>query len=271
MVELTKNAIEKIQALHQTVDIHFPLIEAVIQKKQRGWVFVDNPDNPTSVMVVTNFGFMQTFGAQQSERFNADTADFFTRRDPQKPSYLLWYSPPPHWQNIMDKSPDQVRRRERMRFNFNKQRADYLGRPLECPSGFELSLLDDGLIEKTDGFKLNIGSRYWASVDDFLNNGFGVCVIKDGEIASLCYSACIVNGLAEIDVVTQAEYRGQGLAVAATRFFIRECMGRGMEPTWDCFVNNTASMNLAEKLGFVQASGYLFYSFNIPILFTGPV
>lgn len=266
MVELEQDDFRKILPLYQAEDKCLPLILAVIQQKQRGWVFVDQPDGPVSAMVITNFGFMQTFGAERSESFDADLVNFFTRLDGHMPSYLLWYSPPPQWQSRLDVfAPERVRRRERARFIFHKQRADYLADLVEAPLGFDLRLLDDDLIAKTDVFKLDIGSRFWASADDFLKNGFGVCLIKDDEIASLCYSSCVVDGLAEIDIVTWDEYRGQGLAAMVARQFIRECIQRKITPTWDCFLSNVASVKLAEKLGFEQEQTYLFYSFNVPL------
>jgi RimJ/RimL family protein N-acetyltransferase len=82
---------------------------------------------------------------------------------------------------------------------------------------------------------------------------------------SLCYAAAVADGLAEVDVVTSAEFRGRGLAGVVTREFIKECLRRGVAPTWDCFDYNAGSVKLAEGLGFVEARRYDFYSFNVPI------
>jgi RimJ/RimL family protein N-acetyltransferase len=258
--ELNKNDFIKILPLYLKEEIIFPLILAVIEQKQPGWVFVDNPTHPASMMVVTKFGFMQFAG---TEGFGDSITKLFESPKTYLPSYLLWYSPPLQIQKILDRvTPEHVRRRERTRFIFKKQ---IIENPIECPAGFEVQWLDEELIKKTGRFKLDIGSRFWASTDDFLEHGIGACVMKDGEIASLCYSACVVNNLAEVDVVTQEEYRGMGLAVVAAQNFMSECMRRGITPTWDCFVNNTASMKLAVKLGFEKKQTYLLYSFNTPI------
>lgn len=268
MVELEQDDFEKVLPLYQAGAECFPLILAVIRQKQRGWVFVDNRDDPVSAMVITKFGFMQIFGVEYAQQFDADIADFFAKQSADLPSYLLCYSPPPRWQRRMNMLvPDRVRRRERMRFVFHEASADYLGNSIEGPSGFELTILDENLIQKTDHFKLDIGSRFWASAEDFLANGLGVCLMKDGQIAAVCYSACIVDGLAEIDIVTREEYRGRGLAATTARYFIQECMRRGITPTWDCFVSNIASMKLAQKLGFTRSNSYFFYSFKEPLNF----
>jgi len=257
--ELDKNDYKKILPLYLKEKIAFPLILAVIQRKQRGWVFVDDPGRPTSALVVTNFGFTQLIGADD---FGIEVIRFFQFPESYLPSYLLWYSPPLRIQELLDKfTPERVRRRERARFIFKKQSIE---NPIEYPVGFGVRLLDRELIRKTELFKLDIGSRFWKSPDDFLEHGFGACVMKDEEIVGMCYSACIVDELAEVDVVTKHKYRGMGLATVAAQCFISECVRRGITPTWDCFVNNIASMKLANRLEFVQTVSYPFYSFNIP-------
>ncbi|MBL0268163.1 MAG: GNAT family N-acetyltransferase [Chitinophagaceae bacterium] len=258
--ELDKNDFVKILPMYLNEGKTFPLILAVIHQKQPGWVFVDDPVQPTSAMIMNNFGFLQLVSVENFER---DFIKVFKFPGISMPSYLLWYSPPPQIQEMFDGFlHEHVRKRERARFIFKKNTVENL---VKCPDGFNIRRLDKELIKKTLNFKLDIGSRFWASIDDFLEQGIGVCVMKGGEIASLCYSACVVDDLAEIDIVTQKEYRGIGLAAAAAQSFMTECVRREIIPTWDCFVNNIASMKLAAKLGFEEEWKYYFYSFNLPI------
>ena len=251
---------KKILPLYLGEEIIFPLILAVIQQQQRGWVFVDDLIHPTSAMVINNFGFMQFIG---NSKLTNNLDKFFKNPTARIPSYLLWYAPPLQIQKALDNfTKEQVRRRERARFIFQEKNIKSL---TGCPAGFTVQRLDKELLMLAENFKLDISSRFWESMDDFLNHGIGTCVTKDGVIVSLCYSACIVDNLTEIDVFTQAEYRGFGLATIAAQNFISECLYRGITPTWDCFVNNDASMKLAKLLGFKQTVVYPFYSFNLPI------
>lgn len=260
--ELDKKDFIKILPLYSREVVIFPLILAVVQQKQRGWAFVDDPIQPASAIVMNNFGFMQFIGAKN---FGDDFIEFFKSPKTSLPSYLLWYSPPRQIQKLLDGfTNEHVRRRQRARFVLTKQ---IIENPVECPTGFKVRYLDKDLIKKTLRFKLDIDSRFWASTDDFLEHGIGACIMKASEIISVCYSACVVDNLAEIDVVTLEEYRGMGLAIVAAQNFMSECMRRGLTPTWDCFVNNTASMELAAKLGFEKEQTYFFYSFNMPINF----
>jgi hypothetical protein len=259
--ELGKNDFHKVLPLYLREDILFPLILAVIQRRQHGCIFVDDLIHPSSALVVTKFGFMQLIG---SENFGVDILNFLKSPEPAAiPSYLLWYSPPDQIQEALDRFvPDRIRRRDRVRFIFNSKKIENL---VESPTGFYVRILDEDLLSKTQRFKLDIGSRFWSSQEDFLKNGLGTCVMKDEEIVSICYAACVIDNLAEVDVVTWEEYRGMGLAIVAAQYFMSECIRRGVKPTWDCFVTNTASMKLANRLGFTPTMTYPFYSFNIPV------
>ena len=217
----------------------YPLLLAVIRGKQRGQIFADK----SSAVVIANSGFTGLFGTEYNEEFNVGLAELFAGNT-IKPNYLLWYSPPDYWQEQLT----SARRRKRIRFEFRGEHKE-----LKCPIGFELRT---DLVPK-------LADRFWSS--DFCKYGLSVCLVKDGEIVSLCYSACVVDGLVEIDIITQEGHRGQGLGTFVGQQFVNECIRRGLVPTWDCFVYNGASIRLAEKLGFVKQQTYPFYSFNIPL------
>lgn len=266
MVELEPKAFKKVLPLYLAQEQNrFPLILAVIRNKQQGRVFVDDFAQPLSAMVITKFGFMQVFGAEAAEGFDREIADFFAAKPPRIASYLLWYAPPQRWQKKLEALEGRlVRRRERVRFLLQKKAFD-LGQ--DAPRGHQLRLLDEDCLRKTGDFHLEISSRFWSSADDFLKNGIGVCLVQDDKIASLCYAACVVDGLAEVDIITRSESQGRGLATIVGQYFIQECLRRNIAPTWDCFLNNAASMNLAEKLGFSESQHYLFYTLNLPGVF----
>jgi|GEM_PF-669259 len=269
IVELRPTEFNRVLPLYRTSGISFPLISAVIQRKQRGQVFANDQDPPAAALVVTNFGFIFLVGAQTSELFDEGLSQIFSSRNAFRPSYLLWYSPPAAWQKELDAvGPDSVRRRERVRLEFRRQ-VDNPAGPIPVPAGFELKDLTLDLIPKTEKFGVQLDSRFWASSKDFVENGLGVCLVKEGEVVSLCYAAAIVDCLAEVDVATDTELRGRGLASVVTREFINRCMKRGIVPTWDCFEYNAGSIKLARKLGFVEVVRYPFYTFNIPLALRG--
>jgi RimJ/RimL family protein N-acetyltransferase len=266
VIELKQDEFPRVLALYRSAGLRFPLISAVIQKTQHGQVFVDQPETPNSAMVVTRFGFTFFLGSSRREGFNEGIAELFAGQDRLTPTYLLWYSPPANWQARLDSAGlDFVKRRERVRFDFRMEQATWLSEPLVPEPGLGFENLTAALLPKIEKFGVQLDSRFWSSAEDFVENGLGVCLMKEDEVVSLCYAATVVDGLAEVDVVTDPEFRGRGLASVTTRRFIKECVDRGIEPTWDCFTYNVGSMKLASKLGFRPARNYQFYSFSVPL------
>lgn len=256
----------RVLSLYQELESVFPLIGAVIENRQRGQVFVDQPESPSSAVVFTDFGFMSFLGTDQNKYFNAGLASLMADNTRIKQTYLLWYAPPAAWRQRLDALvPEPVKCRERARFEFHAERADYLHQALSCPPGFDLKRINEELLPMTDELGINVTSRFWSSGAEFLKQGLGVSLIKDGKVVSLCYAACVAGGFAEVDIVTALEFRGAGLATLVAQQFIRECLSEGITPTWDCFTGNLASYKLAERLGFVPIRTYAFYNFNIPL------
>lgn len=238
----------------------FPLILAVLAARQPGQVL--RSSSKGSIAVLTKFGFMQTVGPDKDEAF--DTAlSMALSASPHR--YLLWYAPPERWQRRFNDVGDAVvRRRERIRLGFRRQQ-HAAQRLMRTPPGCVLKMLDANLLASAEGLGVELASRFWPSAEVLLREGISVCAVKENQVISLCYSACVVAGLAEVDIVTAHEYRGQQLGTACAQRFIKECMSRGIMPTWDCFANNIASLRLAARLGFEEVRRYPLYSFNTPL------
>jgi RimJ/RimL family protein N-acetyltransferase len=265
-VELQPDEFARVLPLYRESGASFPLISAVIQGGQRGQVFADARELPSAALVVTDFGFTFLAGAGQNEPFDDALSRLFASGGALRPSYLMWYATPAGWRRRLDAfGGDAVRRRERVRFEFREERAGWLAGPAECPDGFELEHASADSLPKAERLGLNLGSRFWASPAEFVERGLGVFLTSGGEVVSLCYAAAVADGLAEVDIATAPEFRERGLAGVVAKRFIKECLRRGVKPTWDCFDYNAGSMKLAERLGFVETRRYPFYSFNVPL------
>jgi GNAT superfamily N-acetyltransferase len=240
----------------------FPLIRAVLEGSQPGHVFAAGGPG-TDRFVITRFGFAQWVGEENAGgELDRTVRGLLGGGDARIPRYWLWYAPPPGWQGRLDaEAAGRVRRRERCRFALQGPR------PADppAPPGFELRLLDERLVGEASSLGLELGSRFWPSERAFLEGGLGVCALDGGQVASVCYAACVAGGQAEVDVLTRPEYRGRGLARAVGARFVDECLARGIQPTWDCFRENAASMSLAASLGFARERTYSLYSFTIPL------
>ena len=157
IMELAPEEFAGILPLYHATDLRFPLISAVLERRQRGQVFGEQ----RSALVVNNFGFMFYVG-EQNEEFDNSLRDVFEKASGIKPSYLLWYAPPARWQQYLNECG--ARLRERVRFEFRSNR---VSEPVVCPAEFEMRRLDAELIPKTNKFRLDIDSRFWSSAKDF--------------------------------------------------------------------------------------------------------
>jgi RimJ/RimL family protein N-acetyltransferase len=98
--------------------------------------------------------------------------------------------------------------------------------------------------------RFGVATRFWRTPDDFLVRSHAQVVRRAGQIAAVCYAAATGGGRAEVDVVTDPEFRRQGLGRQAVVGFMSACAGAGLEPVWDCFTNNLPSVRTALSLGF---------------------
>jgi RimJ/RimL family protein N-acetyltransferase len=117
------------------------------------------------------------------------------------------------------------------------------------PSGFTLTPIDASTIEQQPVLKAEILTA-WDSIDAYLQDGVGVCLLEGEQLASVCFSMFVASGAAEVNVFTAEDYRQKGFATLTAAAFIDACLKRRMRPNWECFADNLPSVRLAENLGF---------------------
>lgn len=101
----------------------------------------------------------------------------------------------------------------------------------------------------------------YGSKEKFLEQAFGFYVVENGEICSEFEAAFTSNGYTEIGIYTFEPHRRKGYAYAACLHGIKEIEKRGLKAIWACDVENTESIQLAAKLGFVNPVEYDFIFF----------
>ena len=77
---------------------------------------------------------------------------------------------------------------------------------------FTFDKINSNNFDNLSVFNLSLDNKFWNSKTDFLENGFGFILNNEiGLPVSVCYSACVENGVAEIDVATLPDFRIKGL------------------------------------------------------------
>lgn len=236
--------------------VPFPLIAAVLNGSQRGKIFADDAGNPKIIFVLTHSGFSQCFLLQDGAlsesfiRFLSESAEI--------PSYFHIYDSRETFAVSLQEIGLVVKLRERQQLRFLAK--DFI-KPDALAPGYKPADCAQVAFNQFDSFKLDLESRFWSSASDFINNGCGKCILNSADLpVSICYSACIADGISEIDVLTLPEYRGKGFGRIATQISINALISKNLQANWDCFSGNIASLKIAKRIGFELIKKYLFLS-----------
>lgn len=108
--------------------------------------------------------------------------------------------------------------------------------------------------------KINL---FWNSVELFLDNGIGFCLVDSNEIVSICISGFVYNDKHCVDIETLPHQRNKGYASMLVKRYLKELNTRNLIPSWECMDKNIISKHLAEKHGFCLKEQYKLYCFNI--------
>jgi len=231
----------------------FPLINSVIDGLQEGEIFYHKGFS----LIYHKAGFSYLSGEYESDQ--AGVLGFFLMPG-QFPDYFHVYDASDRLIAICKEASQfiNIRIRKRIQLKFQDVQLPLTNR---LPSGYSLKRIDSDNFIELAGFNLSIETKFWKSQDDFLKNGFGFTVNNESGVpVSICYSACIANKTAEIDVATLPHHQKMGLAKLVVGRFVQHCLENDIIANWDCFEDNHGSLKTAESIGFKRISIYNFLS-----------
>jgi len=99
--------------------------------------------------------------------------------------------------------------------------------------------------------------RSYKDHEEFLRDGAGAVVLWEGKVVSSASSFISFEGHVELDVFTDPEHRGKGLADHAAAEMMRQCRDKGLTIHWDA--QNVMSERMAEGHGFMKVTEYAVY------------
>jgi hypothetical protein len=222
----------------------YPLINAVISTTQEGFVYADPSRNTFFISTKAGFSLFDSLDPTP----DLDSALFdFLKGAPDLAGYLHIYSPSKSFQEHVAANWDKYKVRQRAQFH-------YLGggcgtnERLLPPHCRIATIQEVGFAPLEDVFKLDFGNRYWNSPADFLTHAIGACILNEkSEPAAICYSACVIDGYAEMDTLVMPEYRGKGFMKIVSEPFFNLAVRSKLIPHWDTFVSNAASYRAAQR------------------------
>ncbi|MTI95256.1 MAG: GNAT family N-acetyltransferase [Firmicutes bacterium] len=246
-------------------------IRAIAATSSPGWIFVDDRVNPQTALVFSHgqSGFYFT-GRENNPRFEAALVQTIENLRPRLAEMGIhdfeFSGTSEEWELALERIfvgkdlekftqhvylfPDlrQVQLAEtRPAENFQ---VTAISRELLASPEIDTSYIEKNLLD------------WWESLDNFLDQGYGYCVICEGKTVALCFASFVEDSNWALGVYTQAEYRKRGFAWAAGLKMIKYCQKHNIAPYWDCMGDNIPSRRLAKSLGFSLAFKYQVYGFR---------
>ncbi len=236
---------------------------SVTEQQLTGSVFADRADQPHTIFVVHPYGMALLSGKADNKEFNHALIDQLLKKSPTRLSWL-WLQVWPEalsttfealvseklaGQNSSVKYNDGIRFEKFLRSNFDFNHENWL-----CfRSTFNLKhesivRTNQMLFETMPGAV--IPKYFWNDARDFMEKGIGFTYLIDGKPASTAFAAYVHDNYLELGIETAPEFWGQGLALQVCTALIDYCLEKNLIPVWSCRDENTASVRLAQKLGF---------------------
>jgi RimJ/RimL family protein N-acetyltransferase len=264
--KLQKEQYKRVGPLFQTLDYNLT-VNAVLAGTTPGEIYVDDPVQPKAAITWVKHRIYLA-GSARNEGFNRAVNQLFSGKivpgavAAGKAEFVLYYAPE-DWDDQVDilfegKFPIKDRR---LYFIFKEPRNDW--RAL-IPPGCTMRRVDRELLRQTylknlDTLIEEIHSER-ESIDRFFGNGFGFCLTQGDEIAGWCFSEFNTRDRCEVGIETAEAHRRRGFATLTASALVEHALANGVTRIgWHCWASNTASITLAEKVGFEKSLEYPVY------------
>jgi GNAT superfamily N-acetyltransferase len=244
----------------------FLTIEAVIAGNTPALLWTDDRAHPATVfMWDTHHGFYLVGDATNST-FNAAVQEWVADHVRRRPFYAKIHYGSAAWEPAVPQIFSSVPLVNAPRRILALGELQPVRRVQRVPSGFRIELIDASFLSRSNIVNLHLVteeiSDCWPSLDRFLVEGFGFCMVRAPEAANgeevvcWCTAECVSGKTLGIGIETLAAYQGRGFATLTAAWFIQHCIAGGLTPYWDAFQSNGPSLAVARKVGFQRAADY---------------
>lgn len=230
---------------------------SVLNKIIPGFVYGDS-SNKGTFLIGTFSGIFYVMGDEANGKFKEELFSLYHDRKKEQSRFTL-FSSSERWDEALNdlfENEEMVRRYNRYAFAFNKLKNLSNSNRMELPKGFTVKKINLENIHQSTEFNEEYYEKYWGSVSNFLENGFGYCVLHNDTIVSECTTIFRAEKSAEMDILTKSEWEGKGLGKVTAQSFINHCIEKNITPRWDCSVGNPASISMANTIGFESPLRY---------------
>jgi RimJ/RimL family protein N-acetyltransferase len=230
-----------------------PALWAVLKGNHTGRAVVDHQKNPSQCVLRTDAA-LSYFGYQTRQAFLDEAIPHFREVGPV---WLVW----PPSTALHPPETEDAKAVNRIEFYEYEPCSDTLSKLRgQLPEGYTIQRINRQLLERCE-WRTEM-EFYAGSLSNFLEHGIGLCMMRGNEIVIEAYASSLGKTKAEIGAITREAYRGRGLAPIACAYLIEACEQQGYQAYWSCDANHTASIRVAQKLGFRQPRAYMIYEYE---------
>ena len=262
MIELTKDSFGTILETVMQVSFNILMARSVIVGHADGRIFVDSYESPQSIYIVHPYGMTFLFGRSDNEMFNNGLFDYFVGNTGKRKKDEWLQAFPREWDNVMTRLVDEHIAIPYSRLNFKFDATKFYEKYSQInESQYEIIATPSELLFEINGSV--VPRDYWRTPKQFTDIAKAFTVMVDGKPVSTAFTSARHDDKLEIGIETVKEYHGKGLGYLACAKLIEYCLNNNLEPVWSCRYENTASVKLCEKLGFVETLKMPYY--HIPL------
>jgi len=234
------------------------MARSVIEGHADGRIFVDSYESPQSFYIVHSYGMTFLCGDSNNEAFNNGLLDYFSgiSNERRKDEWLQAF--PRDWDIVINHLVDKHKAfsYSRVNFKFNSARFYEKYNRVDKSQYTIISTPVDMLFEING---IVVPKDYWKTTKQFMSIAKAFTVMLDNKPVSTAFTSARHDDKLEIGIETIKEYHGKGLGYLACAKLIEYCIASNLEPVWSCRLENTGSVKLAEKLGFLETLRMPYY------------
>lgn len=237
--------------------------ETVIKREVDGTIYADDASNPSVFYILHPYGMSLLCGSVENMNFNKRFCEYCLNRENIRKSYDFMQVYPFKWEGVLDKilgnniaryrngiSTAKIRKASRINFKFSSEKYRKFLSLLKKTNDLNISVIDAGIYS---GFKGSvIPENFFKNYNDFEKRGKGFTLLSGNIPVSIAFSSFITENRLELGMETDTSHRGKGYASIICSKLIDFSIKNGYDPVWACMYENTASFNLAKKLGFEE-------------------
>jgi GNAT superfamily N-acetyltransferase len=108
-------------------------------------------------------------------------------------------------------------------------------------------------------------AKTWGGTDGLAESGYAWGAFVENRLVSIACTFFVGETCEDIGVATEPAFRRQGLSTACVEALCEDIFNRGRKPSWTTSPDNTASLRVAKKLGFVVQHQDFLYIVNMQI------